>query len=108
MKSSPIPERVRYLVDAYCTDGTDAEELHELETVLAGDERARRFFAAYCRMHAGLLFALRAECAVRLARGSASPRPVAAVEHPVGAAVELPQQPESRAPHPQPPGFTTP
>ncbi|MCD4728778.1 MAG: hypothetical protein K8R46_14025, partial [Pirellulales bacterium] len=57
----------------------NAEELRELETVLEGDERARRFFAAYCRMHAGLLFASRAECAVRLAQeGSASPRPVAA------------------------------
>jgi len=87
MKSSSMPERARYLVDAYCTDCISPEELRELESVLMNDERARRFFTAYCRMHAGLLFAVRADQAVRLARELAPSRPAApAVFAPLGEA----------------------
>ena len=68
MKSTSVPERLRKLTDLFCTDAIGPEELSELEAILAVDARSRQFFAAYCRMHAGLLFALRADNAACFVR----------------------------------------
>ena len=56
--STHIPDRVQYLVDAACTSEINPTEAEELESLLRVDEASRQFYAAYCRMHAELLFSI--------------------------------------------------
>ena len=67
MRTSLVSQRFRTLVDAYCSDSIAPAELRELAAILRQDLHARRFFAAYCRMHAELLFSTLAEHAVHTA-----------------------------------------
>jgi len=69
MKSSRVSERLRYLADAACTSEISDAEMRELQALLAADPAARRFYADFCRMHAELYLALRAERAVNSAGG---------------------------------------
>ena len=57
-RSADVSERLRVLVDAVCTSEIGQAELQELSALLRRDGRARRFYAAYCRMHAELYFAI--------------------------------------------------
>ncbi len=66
-------ERLRVLVDAFCTDAINRAELRELDALLRGDPEARKFHAAYCRMHAELMFTLCAEQAVRSVQNAEPP-----------------------------------
>ncbi len=95
-RSADVSERLRGLVDAACTSEIGQAELQELSALLRRDERARRFYAAYCRMHAELYFAIRAERAAQTARQSAAEEDsgftVQGSECGVGAAVELPHE----------------
>ena len=75
MKSSMLSERLRILVDAYCTDGIEESEVRELEALLRGDAQARRYFSAYCRMHAELFFAAKAEHAIHAVQEMLRPMP---------------------------------
>jgi hypothetical protein len=77
MKSSSLPEHLRALVDAFCTDSIEEAELGELEAILRVDPQARLFFNAYCRMHAELFFVAEAEHAVQAVCQSAIPTPAA-------------------------------
>ena len=72
MKSSTMPERLRVLVDAYCTDSIEASDLRELEALLSDDAEARRYLSAYCRMHAELFFSVEAAHAVQAVRAPVS------------------------------------
>jgi hypothetical protein len=66
---TPISPRLLELTDAACTSELAATELGELDAMLRADPAARRFYAEYCRMHAELYFAIRAERAVCAAGG---------------------------------------
>ncbi len=98
-RSAEVSERLRVLADAACTSEIGPAELQELSGLLRADGRARRFYAAYCRMHAELYFAIRAERAAQTARQSAAEEDtefgVQGSESGVGVAVELPHQPET-------------
>ena len=77
MKSVWPSQRLRVLVDDFCTDHIEETELRELEALLRDDPDARAFFAAYCRMHAELFFAAEAEHAVQAVQAFANPSPAA-------------------------------
>ena len=68
-------ERLRVLVDAFCTDAISRVELRELDMMLRNAPEARQFHAAYCRMHAELMFSLCAEQAVRSVQRVEPPAP---------------------------------
>jgi hypothetical protein len=74
VRISSVSRRFHVLVDAFCSDSVAPAELRELEAILRQDPQARRFFAAYCRMHAELFFSTLAEHAVHSAQRSAAPR----------------------------------
>ncbi len=54
------PEGLRDLIDAYCGDTIDDEQLRRLEAHLLADAAARREFVAYFQLHTELHFAVRA------------------------------------------------
>ncbi len=94
------------LAGAQCEGTMVADQVARLEELVLGDGRLRRMYILYMHVHA---------CAERRGAGGKgrgmaglpaidlSVSTGAAVEHPVGAAVELPLQPEPRTPSPEPP-----
>jgi hypothetical protein len=56
-----LPEEIRDLIDDYCSDVIDDEQLRKLEAYLLADEHARREFVAYFHLHTELQFAVRAK-----------------------------------------------
>ena len=55
---SLIPSGVRLLFDAVCDGLATAEQIGELETVLANDESARALYLDYCSLHVDLHFVI--------------------------------------------------
>src|SRR6185312_3204882 len=62
-----VPDRLRDLVDDYCSDLLDEAGLRELEAALVASEPARRYFAEYWQMHTELGFSSRARRAASAA-----------------------------------------
>ncbi len=91
------------LLDDLCDGSISASDAARLDCLLQEDPAARREYLSYLDVHAGLgllsgkpLASYSDDAVVLFSDGTA-------VEHPVGAAVELPHQldPESRTPNPE-------
>ncbi|MBU4400226.1 MAG: FecR family protein [Planctomycetes bacterium] len=99
----PISE----LLASLCDETISTEEMQRLDRLILADAEARRQYLEYLDLHARLScsFHRPAEPMFGKPFGNWAEKELvgAAVEHPVGAAVELPHQPESRTPNPESP-----
>jgi hypothetical protein len=61
MVRESLPDELRSLADAVCSETASDEQIEAIGTLLEGDKAAQRFFLGYCRLHTELLFSFRGQ-----------------------------------------------